>query len=135
MTETMFDTQILVVKSCCTCGMRFAVPESFDRNNKKHGKSWSCPSGHSLVYRETAADELRRDLQWERESHERTRRCEQAASERADKVTRKLTATKGVITRIKRRVGSGVCPCCNRTFKQLAAHMKRLHPKYAKESA
>lgn len=31
------------------------------------------------------------------------------------------------------RVGAGVCPCCKRTFQQLARHMKCKHPKYRTE--
>ncbi len=32
--------------------------------------------------------------------------------------------------RTRKRVGSGVCPCCSRTFQQLARHMKAKHPAY-----
>ena len=31
----------------------------------------------------------------------------------------------------KNRVAASVCPCCKKTFKQLAAHMKNKHPNYA----
>jgi hypothetical protein len=33
---------------------------------------------------------------------------------------------------INQSIGSllGVCPCCNRTFQQLARHMKAKHPGY-----
>ena len=41
-----------------------------------------------------------------------------------------LQATKGVVTRLKKRAIAGVCPCCNRTFQQLAAHMAHKHPDY-----
>jgi hypothetical protein len=34
--------------------------------------------------------------------------------------------------RHKTRTAAGTCPCCTRTFKQLAAHMKNKHPDYAK---
>jgi hypothetical protein len=27
-------------------------------------------------------------------------------------------------------VAAGVCPCCKRTVKQLAAHMKEKHPEF-----
>lgn len=33
------------------------------------------------------------------------------------------------------RAHAGVCPCCNRTFKQLAAHMKTKHPDETKLKA
>ena len=44
---------------------------------------------------------------------------------------RSAAAYKGHLTRVKRRVGNGVCPCCNRTFKNLADHMTTKHPDYA----
>jgi hypothetical protein len=34
------------------------------------------------------------------------------------------------MTRIKKRVAAGVCPCCNRSFKDLARHMAGQHPDY-----
>lgn len=48
---------------------------------------------------------------------------------------RQLSATRGVVTRIKNRVGHGVCPCCNRTFGDLARHMASKHADYAQEAA
>jgi hypothetical protein len=32
------------------------------------------------------------------------------------------------LRRIQKRTAAGVCPCCNRTFQQLARHMKTRHP-------
>ena len=43
-------------------------------------------------------------------------------------------AEKAAKTKIKNRVGNGVCPCCNRTFKDLARHMANKHPTFAKAS-
>jgi DNA repair exonuclease SbcCD ATPase subunit len=43
-----------------------------------------------------------------------------------------LIAQKGVTTRIKNRASNGVCPCCNRTFQNLARHMHTKHPDFAK---
>jgi hypothetical protein len=40
---------------------------------------------------------------------------------------------KAAKTRIKNRIKHGVCPCCTRTFANLAAHMKNKHPDYVKE--
>lgn len=64
------------------------------------------------------------------------RRCEaaDAALERARQNERRLAATKGVVTRIKNRVGKGVCPCCKRTFPNLGAHMSEKHPDWAPET-
>jgi hypothetical protein len=47
-----------------------------------------------------------------------------------DSTERSLATTRGHMTRLKKRVAAGVCPCCNRTFQDLAKHMKGQHPKY-----
>lgn len=39
---------------------------------------------------------------------------------------------RGVVTKTKNRIGKGVCPCCNRTFVELARHIATKHPDYAK---
>jgi hypothetical protein len=53
---------------------------------------------------------------------------------------RSHAATRGVVTRkkneakkLRERARAGVCPCCHRTFKQLAAHMANKHPDYAEQ--
>lgn len=35
-----------------------------------------------------------------------------------------------VCTRTRNRIAAGVCPCCNRTFQNLADHMRTLHADY-----
>jgi hypothetical protein len=35
-----------------------------------------------------------------------------------------------VATRIRNRIAAGVCPCCTRTFKNVARHIKDKHPTY-----
>ena len=63
-------------------------------------------------------------------------RAGRLASER-DQLAASLRGTKANAARtrkelhsVKARVAHGVCPCCNRTFKQLARHMKTKHPDY-----
>jgi hypothetical protein len=38
---------------------------------------------------------------------------------------------KGVLTKVKRRVGKGTCPCCKRHFVNVERHMKVKHPSFA----
>lgn len=35
--------------------------------------------------------------------------------------------------RLRRRTAAGVCPCCNRSFVQLARHMKTKHPDHVEK--
>ncbi|MBV6448554.1 hypothetical protein [Nitrosomonas sp.] len=45
-----------------------------------------------------------------------------------DAAERSARAYKGQATKIKRRVGRGVCPCCNRHFENLERHMHMVFP-------
>lgn len=47
-----------------------------------------------------------------------------------DRKRKQLEVRKGLLTRMKNRVGNGVCPCCNRHFKNLQGHMKTKHPEF-----
>lgn len=64
-----------------------------------------------------------RSKQWAEESRDSWRKSSETNA-------RRLSAQRGVTTRIKNRVKHGVCPCCQRTFRQLAAHMKSKHPDF-----
>jgi hypothetical protein len=128
MTELREHSGVLVVVRCW-CGIQHGIPESL-RNEALRGrgrgtvKVW-CPLGHSWHYTgESEADQLRRALVARGAVLDRVR------ADR-DQAKRSLAAQKGVTTRIKRRVANGVCPCCKRTFQDLARHMAGQHPGYA----
>jgi uncharacterized small protein (DUF1192 family) len=53
----------------------------------------------------------------------------------AESAKRSRNAYKGLFGRTKKRVAAGVCPCCNRTFENLARHMAGEHPGYAGKDA
>lgn len=129
MTTALYGTTNLVVVTCW-CGIVHAVPDSLNRiakENHKHGVF--CPLGHEWVHGgKTEAEELREELKYEKE------RRAQIAADR-DQAEASLRATKGVVTKLKKRVANGVCPCCGRTFKQLAAHMQSKHPEYVAEAS
>ncbi len=110
--------------ACAHCGLQFAVTSDFMRCRREDHESFYCPTGHSNIYTgENKAEKLERQLKFEK-----TRR-EQAEQE-AEKQKKISSAQKAENTRLKNRVKHGVCPCCNRTFKQLARHMKNKHPEY-----
>lgn len=114
-------------KVCPICGVHYAVEESFDEyrlsNRCEANLGWYCPNGHSLTYRESTLDKVRR----ERDSlKQQAARLEQRIVEERNRAN----AYKGHATRITTRAKAGVCPCCNRTFKQLAAHMRSQHPQF-----
>jgi hypothetical protein len=122
------------------CGIVFAVDAQVRAVWKRDGTNFTCPNGHGQRYTETEAQKLKKQLEAaEVKLQSQIRATEfarnNAASERAarEQTERRLTARKGINTRLRNRIKNGVCPCCHRTFKQLAAHMKTKHPKFHKD--
>lgn len=109
---------------CATCGVVFGIDRRFIAQRRKDGRDFYCPNGHSLSFKESDADRLRRRVKSleAQTTHERDQR--QAAE-------RSARAYKGQVTKIRRRVGNGVCPCCNRSFADLHRHMAGQHPDFA----
>lgn len=118
----------LVEKECGECGIVFAVPEWFEKQCLDDGRGWTCPAGHSRVYRDPKVKRLEREL-------ETVKAREVHARDQAEAAERRAAAARGQVTKLKNRVHAGVCPHCNRSFQQLARHMKSKHPEVAAESS
>jgi len=125
--ETIIETFHVV--SCYICALPFAIPNQlYKRAVTDASGSIFCPAcGNKTCWRESEDQkrikELQRKLEWEAAEVARQKSARDAAEA-------SLQATKGVVTRMKRRASCGVCPCCKRTFKQLAAHMANKHPEF-----
>lgn len=118
------------------CGIQFAMPLAWYEARCRDHAGWYCPNGHRRAFLgKSEAEKLRDELAAAQRETERARasRDEEARIRRG--VERQLSATRGVVTRTKRRVGHGVCPCCKRTFSALARHMESKHPGYASDDA
>lgn len=108
---------------CGECGIAFYVPERWRDEKQQTGAGWYCPNGHGRVYADNDVAKAKRELEAEKVRHKNTLAQlneSRAAVGKADKE----------IKRIKKRAAAGVCPCCNRTFQQLARHMTAKHPTY-----
>jgi hypothetical protein len=86
------------------------------------------------------ANKLRKQLQAKESEVAREKaRTDQAKADAAYQhkqrieAEKSLVATKGVVTKLKKRGAAGVCPCCNRTVKQMAEHLAEKHPEYVQE--
>lgn len=124
MTATITAGCDLEVHCCCVCGIHFGVPFRLLQQKRQKGGTFYCPNGHQLGWNETELDRLRKQA-------ERARAAETAARDQRDASERSNRALRGVITRERRRVANGVCPCCGRHFEQLQRHMETQHPDYA----
>jgi hypothetical protein len=128
----LVDTHLdLDVTDCANCAVQFAVPARLLAERRKDGQTFYCPNGHKLHFAETELDRVKKEN--ERLAAQRTAAYDQAAAARADRdrADRSNRALRGVVTRERNRVGRGVCPCCNRTFPNLARHMAGQHPEHA----
>jgi hypothetical protein len=122
-----------VAQVCGACGTHFGMPRELYDRALETGEDWYCPRGHCRHFTKSENQKLRDELAREKHRAEQARAWAQDESRRKDVYHRRLNATKGVVTRIKNRVGKGVCPCCNRTFQNLGRHMAGQHPTWAPE--
>ncbi len=130
MSKEAFALQVWfeVLCDCCVCGEPIVVPSARGKTLRAKGGQFFCINGHSQSFTETENMKLKRQLE-ERdrllaESRAETKRRE----EDWEKAQRSAAAYRGKLTEVKNRVGRGVCPCCNRTFQNLMAHMQTKHP-------
>lgn len=125
--------QDVTILDCANCGITFGITSSFEQRRREDHKGFYCPNGHSNVYKgESETEKLRRRLDFARDNAARI------AAER-DQAKQDAKVQKGRATRFlndrdreRKRAAAGVCPCCNRTFKQLARHMASQHPEHGR---
>ncbi len=121
----------MIVWECPNCGIVHGIPRSFADECRKDGTRYYCPNGHSLGWHDT-------DLDRERKRGDRMQ-SRAVAAERSSERNRQLAeferrsaaAHKGHMTRLRNRIANGVCPCCSRSFTNVARHIASQHPDYA----
>lgn len=126
-----YQTAEHYLTNCATCKISFYLPGTvYDRAQASSSVSFYCPNGHSSIYSDTETARLKRQLEQEKKRLEWANKDLTMVRQQRDRQERKARAFKGIITKTKKRVGQGVCPCCNRFFSKLHAHMMVKHPKY-----
>ncbi|HXF63047.1 MAG TPA: hypothetical protein VNK95_15590 [Caldilineaceae bacterium] len=116
--------------TCAQCGIVFGLQDAFLAMLRETGAGFCCPNGHSLRFGESTVDRLKKELaaaKRQSQQYERWYRAEQADHQHT---RNRLRAVKGQLTKTRKRVAHGVCPCCNRYFKDLARHMAGQHPEF-----
>lgn len=111
--------------ACGQCGIEFDVPDHFARecHEKGNAKTWYCPNGHQRVFRDSDSDKFRRERDQAVQRLAQAEADARAARQGWEKAERELT-------RQHRRAAAGTCPCCQRTFTNMARHMKTKHPAF-----
>lgn len=125
--RTFLDTEArtFAVEQCINCGCLFGINTEMRGELLRTHKDFYCPNGHGQHFTaETEAARLRRRL-------ERSKSQLSSMQDQYDASERQRRAYKGHVTRLKRRISKGICPCCDKQFKDVARHMKSQHPMFS----
>lgn len=113
------------------CDATITMPREVMVRFRKNHESFYCYRGHGQAFlSESKEAKLKRQLEEKQRQIDRKQKELEWAREGERSAQRSAAAYRGQVTKIKKRVGNGVCPCCNRTFQDLGRHMKTKHPTY-----
>lgn len=135
MTTQTFTAELVVVHCGQEgCNLEFGMPRHLYDRRREDRKNWYCPAGHVRHFiGKSPLQQAEEELRVAREATAYWGRLEQQRTRELQASRRQAAAARGQVTRIKRRVSKGVCPCCNRTFVDLGRHMEGQHPDWSGE--
>ncbi len=121
---------------CFKCGVTFAFPSNMMRTARDRGSelTFYCPNGHPQSFIVTEVEKLRRALERKEAELAQAKREVEFQRTLKDQAERATRTQKAANTRLQRRIGVGVCPCCKRSFRQVADHIRTKHPEYLAEA-
>lgn len=128
--STVYQTETYSIQHCSECGVGFGISVAFRAERISDRRSFHCPWGHSQWFPGKTDEQRVKELQAQIATKDDLLRSTQRENEKQWRLRR---AAEGKTRAIKRRVAHGVCPCCTRTFQNLAAHMANKHPGFPKE--
>lgn len=143
MAPTAILATVRLVPVCCyKCGVWFGMDSEHNESARRLGVGlpfW-CPNGHSQSYTQSEADRVRDELAKQKHATDQAKAdrdfwLNQTTEERArhERTKHRLNAHKGVVTKLRKRVGAGKCPCCHHKFRDLREHMATQHPHWNPE--
>lgn len=121
----------MTILDCSTCGVIYGITADFEKRRRNDGAKFHCPNGHGQWYSKTEADREREKAAALQRRLDRAEAREVHLRDQLQATEYQRRAAKGQLTKAKKRIAAGVCPCCKRTFQNLANHMAGQHPDYA----
>ncbi|CAI9417222.1 hypothetical protein [Nocardioides sp. T2.26MG-1] len=118
----------LYVSDCARCGVVFGIPKDLEARRREDHGSFYCPNGHSMVF--SGLTQAEKEARAARERADRLSAALGAQRDQAEAARREAAEAKASEVRLRWRVGNGVCPCCQRTFRALASHVATKHPEF-----
>lgn len=112
----------------CWCGLPFAMPTRLYNQCRNNGTTFHCPLGHAITFKETQSDIIRRERGRLKQENARL----EDENKNALATANQQRELKLKVERKLKRVQKGVCPCCTRSFQNLARHMQTKHPEETK---
>lgn len=128
---------------CCKCKAAMWMPVDWDNLFRADHRTFYCINGHPQSYSQQPTeadlirqerDRLKQQMAQKDDEIALERRNTQSARERAEHERKRANGYKGHAARISKRAKAGTCPCCNRTFSQLARHMQTQHPTFTPDA-
>jgi hypothetical protein len=116
--------------NCTSCGCPFGMPVGYLNNRRGDKKTFYCPNGHPMSYSESEADRLRRERDRLKQDQARLEEESKQAWATATALRERADKAEAATKRLKKRTSAGTCPCCSRTFSNMAEHMKHQHPSF-----
>ncbi len=124
MTTVTYRASVVAVEMCGCQHTVYLSAEHSEQRQRDHKSFFCSVCGRSNHYPgKSDIEKLRGQLTSTKDMLD-TMRVDRALKEHQRR------GAKAAKTRIKNRVMNGVCPCCNRTFQNLASHMANKHPFY-----
>lgn len=118
---------------CPTCGVEVTMPGAYLRKRREDGQTYYCINGHALCHRVNDLDKLRAELAREQAARKSAEQSAQAERDRRATAEKGQAIARGKLRAQSVRVANGVCPCCQRSFCNLARHMKTKHPSFTEQ--
>lgn len=124
------------VCECGICGATFFVLEVVRNEQRRAGGFSSCPNGHRWGYDAENSEVARTRRERDQLRQQMAQRDDELrrVNRELNKACETMKAQDRRIRMQARRSAAGVCQCCNRTFLQLARHMKNKHPNFTAEA-
>jgi hypothetical protein len=118
----------------CSCGATYALPTAFVKVRMDDHETFYCPNGCAKYYpQESDKEKLRREKEALEIQLYDSKRASEHWRENAEAEKRSKAAHKAHYTILKKKIKKGECPCCNKSFPDVAEHIKTLHPDYNKK--
>lgn len=124
--------------TCCRCKQPMWLPRPLHDTAMAMREKllFYCAYGHVQCYITGEPEETKLRRERDRLAQQIAQKDDELKAQRAETAFAEAreAAQKANVTKLKKRASAGVCPCCNRTFLALRAHMKNKHPGFSEAS-